>query len=144
MIQRIQSICLLQASGSFGGLFCLPFATGPANTSSFLQDGIYNILDNPFLIILTVLGLLLSFGSIFLYKNRPLQKRLSILSIIISVLIPALAAMLFFKEANNIGTDQLNDSFGLYMPIVSIILLVLAINFINKDEKIVDSMDRLR
>lgn len=144
MIQRIQSIFLLLASGTFGGLFGLPFATGPATKGSFFQDGIYNILDNPFLIVLTVIGLILSFGSIFLYTNRPLQKRLTILSIIVSILIPVLAALLVYKEADNIGTSNIDDSLGLYLPILSIILLALAIVFINKDQKLVQSMDRLR
>jgi len=37
-----------------------------------------------------------------------------------------------------------NDGFGIYLPLIGIIMAVLANRFIKKDDKLVKSMDRLR
>lgn len=144
MIQRIQSIFFLLASCSFGGFFGLPFATSSQNSGMFFEDGVYNVFDNPFLMVLTVIGILLSIVAIFMYKNRTLQQRLGLLGIIISIFLPLLAALLVYKEADNIGTSSLNDGMGIYLPVIIIILLALAIRFVKKDDQLVKSMDRLR
>jgi len=39
---------------------------------------------------------------------------------------------------------QVNDQFGMYLPLVGLLFSGLAIHFIRKDEKLVKSMDRLR
>lgn len=144
MIQRIQSIFFLLASCSFGGFFGLPFATSAKSSGQFFNDGVFNIFDNPFLMVLTVAGILLSLVAIFMYKNRMLQQRLGLVCIIVSIFLPLLAALLVYKEADNIGTSNLEDGMGIYLPIVSIILLTLAIRFVKKDDNLVKSMDRLR
>lgn len=144
MIQRIQSIFLLLGGGTMGALFGLPFATSKPTNDQFLSDGQYNIFDNPLLIVFTSIAILLAIGAIFLYNNRNLQKKLSLFSLIISILLPVLAILLFYKEAEKIGTDLINDGLGLYVPILGVIFLGLAIRFIGKDEKLVKSMDRLR
>ena len=79
MIQRIQSIFLLLASGSLGSLFLNPVAfanfSEPNPSVPASADGLLNIYDDKVLLgaatIATVLGLI----SIFLYKSRPNQIR---------------------------------------------------------------------
>jgi len=73
-LQRIQSVYLFLASLIGSSLFVLPFASGPTNPQGLLSDGYLNINDNIGLIILTVLVIVLSLGTIFLYNNRVLQK----------------------------------------------------------------------
>ena len=77
MIQRIQSIYLLLATGAFGGQFVLPYlftdANNPATTLPAMADGILNPFDNFGLLGLTALVVILSFAAIFLYKNFELQ-----------------------------------------------------------------------
>ncbi len=145
MIQRIQTIFLLLCGGGFGALFGLPFATSANATSQFLADKIFNVQDHILLLILTGLGILLSIGSIFLFKNRALQLRMSYFLIILSILVPLCAMGLFYGEAKEMmNTGAIEDGIGIYVPIASLIFAVLASRFIKKDDNLVKSMDRLR
>lgn len=145
MIQRIQSIFLALASGTFFGQFGLAFATSTQSESGFFKDLVYNIHDHVGLLVVTLLGAIASLGAIFLYNNRPLQLRIAYLGIVLAVVLPALALLLFFSSGYKLdATTDVNDSLGIYLPIVSVVLLALAARFINKDEKLVRSSDRLR
>lgn len=139
MIQRIQSIYLLLASLVGGSLFALPFASGPTETQGLLSDGYLNINDNIALIILTVLVILLSFVTIFLYSNRTLQMNLGKLNILITAGLFAFAAYLFYtiQSIATIGG-------GLFMPVLVMILVILANKNIKKDDKLVRDSNRLR
>lgn len=53
--------------------------------------------------------------------------------------------MLFLNESKTIESSiNISEGFGIGMPILTIILVILANRFIKKDENIVKSMDRLR
>jgi len=145
MIQRIQTLFLAFASGTFFGQFGLAFATSDKSESGIFADMLYNIHDHVGLLIVTVLGALVSLGAIFLYKNRLLQMRIAYLGIVLAVILPTLALLLFFSAGYKLdSTNAVQDSLGIYLPIVSVFLLALAARFINKDEKLVRSSDRLR
>ena len=147
MIQRIQSIFLLLASLAFFSLFSNPmsFATSEVSNAnelsptSTLADGVFNIQDNIGLIILTVLGGVLALGAIFLFKNRPLQMKISNLTILTGLSTIGFLGFLISKE-----TTTFEMGFGLAAPILAILFSALATMFIKKDDKIVKSMDRLR
>ncbi|MBK8554731.1 MAG: DUF4293 family protein [Lewinellaceae bacterium] len=89
MIQRIQSIFLLVASGALFGQFGLPYLQTPdgnlAHNVPQLADGVLNPLDNIGLLGLTLLGGLVSLVAVFLYRNRPLQAKLTGGTILISI-----------------------------------------------------------
>ncbi|MBK6498141.1 MAG: DUF4293 domain-containing protein [Saprospiraceae bacterium] len=145
MIQRLQSIFLLISGISFYSLFGVPFATSSTPIPNLLNDLIYNIQDSPILQVLCILGGLISIGAIFLYQNRPLQLKMSYLVTVISILLPLVAFLLIFNEGTITSkADQISDSFGIYLPIVSLVFSILAARYINKDENTVRSMDRLR
>lgn len=145
MIQRIQSIFLFICGVSFFGLFGIPFASSSVAIPNLLNDMVYNILDNPLLIGLAVLGGLISLVAIFLYSNRPLQIRLSYLVTVVSILLPLLAMLLIYNEGTmTTQTEKINDEFGIYLPVISLIFSILAARYIGKDENTVRSMDRLR
>jgi len=145
MIQRIQSIFLLIASGGFFSLFGLPFAKSDKTASPLFQDQVFNIHDHILLLVLTVLGGIITLGAIFLYKNRLLQKRLGIIGIIAALFVGALSFWLMFNQGNQIDNAvEISDQAGLFMPAVSLVMVALANYFINKDDKLVSSMDRLR
>ncbi len=145
MIQRIQSIFLLLSSGTFFSQFGLPFATSESPGGNYLSDSVYNIQDHTALLVLAILGGAVAAGAIFLFKNRALQMRLSYLVVVLCVILPAAAAMLFLQAGNSLeGSTGINDGFGLYMPILGIVFAILAIRFIRKDDNLVRSMDRLR
>ena len=145
MIQRIQSIFLLMSGISFLSLFGVPFATSSVAIPNLLSDMVYNIQDNIILMILCVLGGLVSIVAIFLYNNREFQIKLSYLATVFAILLPAVAILLIYNEGTiTTQADKIQDKFGIYLPIVSLIFSVLATRFINKDESTVRSMDRLR
>ncbi len=147
MIQRIQSIFLLLAGGASLSLFGLPFATvGEAyETSAIFQDKAFNVMDHPGLMGLFGVAGLLAVVSIFLFKNRKLQMRLSIFAFIANLLAVIFGVIYFMQfGGTEVPSEKINDGIGMYMPIVALVMCLLAYRFINKDEKLVRSMDRLR
>lgn len=145
MIQRLQSIFLLLAGLAFFSLFALPFATSTVAIPHIFDDLVYDITDNPILIVLTVLGGAVSLIAIFLYNNRSVQVKLSNLVIVLSILLIVLAIILVFNEGTtDQGADTISESAGIGMPIISLIFSALASKFIRKDDNTVRSMDRLR
>jgi uncharacterized membrane protein YsdA (DUF1294 family) len=145
MIQRIQTVFLLLAFVAIILLFHFPFAVSDVENAGFFSDSKYNVYDNVFLIVLVAIGSLLALAAIFLFKNRALQLRFSYLMIVQSILLVIVAAVLFYNEAKSVEMEgNVSDSVGLYLPIITIVLAILAGRYIARDEKTVRSMDRLR
>ena len=144
MIQRIQSLFLLLSSAAFWTEFALPFATTDVASPGVLSDLVYNIHDSPVLIGLTIIGGLVTLSAIFLFNNRPLQKRLSYLGIVMAILLPLVAFLLIYNERTGDALNTINYDLGIYSPLVALIFAVLAGRAIGKDDKLVKSMDRLR
>lgn len=145
MIQRVQSIFLLLAGAAALGVFALPFATTQASVQeTVFADSIYNAQDHIGLIALFAVAGVLALVSIFLYKNRRVQMRLASLAFIANLFAIILGIVFFMQAKQAIGGGGVDDGFGMYLPIVTFICTFLAYRFINKDEKLVKSMDRLR
>lgn len=144
MIQRIQSIYLLIAGLGFFGQFATDIATSAASIPGYFVDKIYQIQDSPILLGMTIAGGVMALVTIFLYNNRGLQKKLSIFSLILAIMLPVTAILLILTEKTGPTDVEINESGGTYLPIVSIIFAYLAYRNINKDDKLVKSMDRLR
>ena len=146
MIQRIQSVFLLLAAAASFSLFGLPFASTDQAVaqSSLFADSLYNLMDQPALIALFGLGGLLALISIFLFRKRQLQMRMTIFAFIANLIGIVLAILFFMQNWNASGNFEVNDGPGIYPPILALILTLVARYFINKDEKLVRSMDRLR
>jgi len=145
MIQRIQSVLLLLAAAAVFALFKLPFGSSKTIAESALfNDGIFSIQDHVGLLGLFCAAGAIAFITIFLFNNRPLQLKLSRVAIIANVIGIILAAVLFMQDSNAMGAVVPKEELGLGLPILSIIFAALAIRFINKDENLVKSMDRLR
>jgi len=145
MLQRIQSIFLLLTSIAFFLLFTVNFASSDKTFEGVFSDQIYNIMDSPILIGLTVIGGVLAIINIFMFNNRPLQLRLGYLLITLCILLPLVALLLVINENGpRLSSDEVDDSLGIYLPVVGLIATVIANRFINKDNKLVKSMDRLR
>ncbi len=146
MIQRIQSILLLLAAAAVFALFKLPF--GSSNNaiaaSNLFNDGVFNIQDHVALLGLFCGAGALAFIAIFLFNNRKTQLILSRISIIANVIGIIFAVVLFMQDSNAMGSTTPNEELGLGLPVLSILFAAFAMRFINKDEKLVKSMDRLR
>jgi hypothetical protein len=144
MIQRIQSIFLLLASVALWLLFMIPFALSDKSATPFFEDHLFSVQDHVILLVLCILGASISLINIFLYNNRVLQLRLGIIGIIASFFLGLVAIWLIYSNADKMSDVVIEDQFGIFLPVIAIILLVLANRFIKKDEDLVDSMDRLR
>lgn len=162
MIQRIQSVFLLLVSVLGIVIFLFPIATylsdvafykfficsvrdysrqpfGEMTTQSIHFPIIYTIT----LAVLQLIVAVLAFMTILKYRNRNLQIRLNYLNIFINVL---LVGGIFYYSTlleKMIEVTAHYNAGGLF-PLISIILLFLANSFIQKDEKLIRSADRLR
>ncbi|MBC7903337.1 MAG: DUF4293 domain-containing protein [Gemmatimonadaceae bacterium] len=141
MIQRIQSVWLLLAStAAFLTVWeKITFYSGvPTVPEPGVKLGQVYAGTNVFLLILTVILGLVSFISIFLYKNRKQQMQFTWLALIISII----NIFLYYRETVKFseGTYDLTAIVTLIIPI----LLLMAIKGIYKDQKLVKSLDRLR
>ena len=145
MVQRSQSVFLLLAAASFGGLLSFPLAISDKSTAQFLADSVYDITDHVALLVLTILGVGISLITIFLFRNRPLQLKLGYIIISLAILLPLAAFLLFTNESAAMDTTvQVSDQAGMFLPAGAILFGALAIYFIRKDDRLVKSMDRLR
>lgn len=149
MIQRIQSLYLILASGSIFGQFAVPYLSttpeNPAHTLAVFSDGVLNPMDNIGLTGLTALGGLVALIAVFLFKNRMLQGRITGGALVATIMLLVLAAVTIWQTQSNLpagGTVSYQAGIGL--PLLAAVLLWLATNAIRKDENLVRSMDRLR
>ena len=139
MIQRIQSVWLLLAAIFAAITFSVPFyVAGVLDTTGHTQSASLTATTNLLLTIVTILSGATAFAAIFLFENRKLQLRVTILGLLFTILLIAL----YIVQLKNfpLGTFALSCviHFGVFA------FYILAIRGIRKDEKLVKSLDRLR
>ena len=153
MIQRIQSLYLLIAAILTGGLFFPDLAkiSGSAGNFALRFYGIVSTggSETEIIVPLIALALLLVatfcslFFSIFLYRKRLLQIRLS--GINIGLLIGLFGMIIYLgHQVGKKWEMPCTFSFTVVFPIIALILVYLAIRAIGKDEALIRSVDRLR
>lgn len=143
MIQRIQSVLMLLAGGFLALEFALPIATSQATGTGFFADSTYNLLDSNVLLGLAIGGILTCIAAIFLFNNRKLQASVNWLSSLLCIALLAAGYLLVSNDQSG-ALSGIKLGVGAFLPLVSLVLLVLANRFIKKDENLVKSMDRLR
>jgi len=146
MIQRIQSVFLFLAAASGFGILAAPFATAPqqVEASPLFADAAYSTGDHIGLLVLFALAGALALAGIFLFKNRPVQLKISRLALIANILGFVLAVILFWQDVSNLENVDIKDGLAAYLPLAFIVFAILALRSIGKDEALVKSMDRLR
>ncbi|WP_281335824.1 DUF4293 domain-containing protein [Flavobacterium eburneipallidum] len=137
MIQRIQTVYLFLSFVVTGILsLFLPLWT-LTNGKEYLAS------ENQIYTILFGLSTALSVYSIIIFKKRQTQFVLGRLNIILNLILLGL----FVYRSLNLSGETIAVSekgIGMFLPIASIVLLVLANKAIKKDEDLVKSVDRLR
>lgn len=96
------------------------------------------------LLILITLSVILSIGSVFLFRNRPLQKKLSLLGVLLSVSVLALEVIQVEELRKSLTPVSGLWQFGALMPVLMMVCYILAFIGIRKDEALIKSLDRLR
>lgn len=141
MIQRIQSLWLLIVAIAAFATYTLTLYVGKVADGS---EKVFQLADDFLLVIIIIALGLLAIINLFLFKNRKLQFKLSVMGVIVSIVFLVLEYMRVenFKVNNLIqsGSYQL----GALLPLVMVIFFFMAARGIYKDEKLVKSMNRLR
>ena len=139
MIQRLQTIWLLIAAVCAILTYDLAFYSGvklsETNIKQFVE---LNALADVIIMVLTGLVALICLVTMFLFKNRKMQLRLTIVALLASIA----NLVVYFAE-----TAEFTDGNILLTSIFSFIIpffLVMAARGIYQDEKLVKSMERLR
>lgn len=152
MIQRIQSVYLLIVTGLLIAAMCLPmglFIAADGVTEYVFKPLGVNLSDGAFQSTWGLFGILflsavIAFCTIFLFRNRMLQVRMTIFNSIL--LIGYYAAFFVFMFMLKDDLEVLTFQFGLALclPAISIILNYLSFRAIYRDEIMVKAADRLR
>ena len=133
MIQRIQSIWLLLASAAAFIVLRFPFYYTPTPNALEISGS-----SSTGTLITLAFSACLSAISIFLYSNRMLQIKVTIVNFLLSF---AIGFLVYRVSITNPGGGFTLFSIALFaMPILQILAMVK----IYKDERLVKSADRLR
>ena len=144
MLQRIQTLYMLAISGFMSALCFMPRVRYMADGT----DGTFVAFDFWWLGVLFALAALVPFVAIWLFKNRMLQVRLLCAEIVLLVGSQAFAlwaSLRLVKTVKAMGDIAVaNMQTSAFFPIVCVILALLAIRGVLKDERLVRSLDRVR
>ena len=136
MLQRIQTVYLILAFVVTAVLpFVFPLWKIDGKEVYFMGNMVYTSLFG--------LSTALTALSIISFKKRQQQFVIGRLNIILNLI---LLGLFVYRSLNVSGEIALvsEKGIGMFLPIVSIVLLVLANKAIKKDEDLVKSVDRLR
>jgi len=155
MLQRIQSVYLLLASLAIFALFLFPLAHNvyvngvPINITvmgSYIDAGGQQVLKDHFAALTAVTAIvgIIPLIVIFLYKNRKQQITLCYSTILVIIGYSFWLAQSAKTVTGGVTLAPANFGIGLFLCPFSILLLILAIKGIQRDEKLIKSADRLR
>ncbi len=150
MIQRIQSVYLLLVAVLLVVAMCMPvgsFTMADGQIASFTNLGVYSEIgcdSSPWgMFAILLLSAVIAFATIFLFKNRILQIRMTVFNSVLLVGYYATFFVFMFVLKDRMDAS-FHSSWGLAFPLVSLILNYLAIRAIGSDEVMVKAADRLR
>ena len=159
MIQRIQSVFLLiMALCMLAMLFVPIWVKGNPDTEEMVVLNAFNLTyskglvqeviaqsSSIYIAIIVILSVGVSVFSVSQFKNRLLQMKLGALNSLLGM--GAVLTSLYFT---NKGAELLNPQIageykiGFFVPIIALIFNSLANRFIRRDEKLVQSANRMR
>ena len=137
MLQRVQTLYLILVLVLMAVLpYIFPLWT--------LKSGKeFYFMENIIYVILFGLGSTLTIISIISFKKRQLQFVLGRLNIILNLILLGLFVYHSLNVSGEINSVS-EKGIGMFIPVFSIVMLVLANKAIKKDEDLVKSVDRLR
>ena len=136
MIQRIQTVYLVVSALIIAALYIwFPVVQDEAGNTIISRD-------EPLVLGLLGVSVLLTVISIFNFKKRKLQFVLNRLNIISNFV---LLGVFVYRSLTLSGETLVSEKgIGVLLPVLSIVLLVMANKAIKRDEDLVKSVDRLR
>ncbi len=156
MLQRIQSLYLFFVF-VFAVLFAvLPMAYFPAEMADMpLRLSNHHLFFNAIpeltgrwmgiaLLVFFILALVITVYTTFLYKRRLHQIKMGKLNIFVHIAMILVAFFFLDNIRNQVHDAGFSYGAGIFFPIVSLILILLANKAIRRDEELVRSADRIR
>ncbi|MBO6535302.1 MAG: DUF4293 family protein [Balneolaceae bacterium] len=135
MIQRIQTVFLALSALSTGAAFFTPiYDRAMEDPQLWIGYG---------LAIALTISMIGSIGCIFLYSNRKNQIAWVKRTMLVQIIGFAFCIGVFFS-LGGIGTYLWDEALGTGAVLAGFAFQLLALRFINKDEKLVRSIDRIR
>ncbi len=136
MIQRIQTVYLVVSALIIGALYIwFPAVHDEAGNTIISRE-------EPLILGLMGISVLLAVISIFNFKKRKLQFVLNRLNIISNFV---LLGVFVYRSLTLSGETLVSEKgIGVLFPVISIVFLVMANKAIKRDEDLVKSVDRLR
>lgn len=156
MIQRIQSVYLFIATIALGVMFFFPLMGyyGDLHTYQFNLLEMHNqvpdtirVFDTLFTIPLLatiVIVIILAFSSIFLFKNRRLQLKLIRIDILLNLISIIAIFVGYSRYIQSVIEVEEQFKTGAFLPLISLVFLVLAYRAVKRDDELIRSADRLR
>lgn len=138
MIQRIQTLWLFLSASTSILIWLIPVFSDDSGNIVFNTD------SSLFLMLTVISSGLVSFATIFLFKKRGTQKQLIVLNFCLAL---AIILLEYFEVMNfkiKMGILQGHWQLSAILPFFILTFLILAYRGIRKDEKLLDSTDRLR
>ena len=137
MLQRVQTLYLILVLLLMAVLpYILPLWTLKSGKEFYFMENIIYVM-------LFGLGSTLTIISIISFKKRQLQFVLGRLNIILNLILLGLFVYRSLNVSGEINSVS-EKGIGMFIPVFSIVMLVLANKAIKKDEDLVKSVDRLR
>lgn len=152
MIQRIQSVYLFVVTILLVVAMCMPvgqfIGADGVTTHVFKPLGI-SLADGSFqstwgLFSILLLSAVIALCSIFLFRNRMLQVRMTIFNSVLLIGYYIAFAVFMYVLKGDLAAQTFQLGWALCLPVVSIILNYLAFRAIYRDELMVKAADRLR
>jgi hypothetical protein len=155
MIQRIQSLYILLTIILLFMWYFMPLASivDIEYTYNFSLYGIKDIANDYWFFhtiwisVLATLTMVVAMLSLFMYKNRKLQIKLSQLLLLLNTCLVSLAFLMIDKSKAAFGRADVTTAdykIAMVFPLIAVVFIFLAIKAIKKDEELVRSADRLR
>jgi hypothetical protein len=154
MIQRIQSVYLFLVGVISIILFFIPVGEFTSSTiifpvlltDSFTQSAITRPSGLLYMAIINLFIILLSFITVFMFRKRVMQVKMATVILILLLAFIILLMIMSAPRTEGMEITGLVKTYkaGAFFPAISVILTMLAIRGIKKDEALVRSADRIR
>jgi hypothetical protein len=156
MIQRVQTLYMSIVVIACISLFFFPitkYIHDVQGTYVFFITGVKYMIEPPItvnfwltfpLLLLVVFSIILAAGAIFLYKKRGLQLWFVNIAFLLHIVLIILIFLYYINHYETLFNTKPSYQFGIFIPLISLVCIIMASRAIRKDEALVKSSDRLR
>ncbi|MFC4263463.1 DUF4293 family protein [Ferruginibacter yonginensis] len=136
MLQRIQSVWYFLAA--IAVFLTLKFPTYSGTNKELIPSTFLNGTSSLIMIFVTLAVGIICLITIFLYKNRPLQLKISLLALLLQVVL----IYLYYNAISSFVQGTLSLTSVLHALVI--VFIILGIQGVRRDEKIIKDSNRLR